>query len=135
MGPLPERARVGRHLQASERDAARARAAAAAAATAAAAADDPASEGAADADAATAPDDDDAWRDWELVCETLSGLAADLAHRGSMQPVSFHRNVLGEKATTPTSTPPGAETKYPTRPRVRTELEKKSNGRVWVPGF
>jgi Ca2+-binding EF-hand superfamily protein len=59
----------------------------------------------------------------------------DLAHRGSMQPVSFHRNVLGEKATTHTSTPPGAETKYPTRPRVRTELEKKSNGRVWVPGF
>jgi Ca2+-binding EF-hand superfamily protein len=59
----------------------------------------------------------------------------DLAHRGSMQPVSFHRNVLGEKATTHTSTPPGAETKFPTRPRVRTELEKKSNGRVWVPGF
>ena len=59
----------------------------------------------------------------------------DLAHRASMQPVSFHRNVLGEKATTHTSTPPGAETKFPTRPRVRTELEKKSNGRVWVPGF
>ena len=47
----------------------------------------------------------------------------DLRHKGSMQPLSFHRNVLGDKATTHTSTAPGEFSKYP---------RAKPKSKVWV---
>ena len=56
----------------------------------------------------------------------------DLAHRGSMQPVSFHRNVLGEKATTHTSTPPGGGDQVPDEAEgqdgAREEIERARMG-------
>ena len=47
----------------------------------------------------------------------------DLRHKGSMQPLSFHRNVLGDKATTHTSTAPDEYSKYP---------RAKRKNKVWV---
>ena len=47
----------------------------------------------------------------------------DLRHKGSMQPLSFHRNVLGDKATTHTSTAPDEYSKYP---------RAKRKTKVWV---
>ena len=47
----------------------------------------------------------------------------DLRHKGSMQPLSFHRNVVGDKATTHTSTAPGEFSKYP---------RAKPKSKVWV---
>ena len=44
-----------------------------------------------------------------------------------MQPVSFHRNVVGDMATTMTSTAPDQETKFP--------RSKGPKGRIWVPGY
>ena len=40
-----------------------------------------------------------------------------------MQPLSFHRNVLGDKATTHTSTAPDEYSKYP---------RAKRKNKVWV---
>lgn len=51
----------------------------------------------------------------------------DLKHRGSVQPLSFHRNVVGDVATTHTSTAPGELTQYP-------KSERTKKDRVWVPG-
>ena len=50
----------------------------------------------------------------------------DLRHQAAMQPVSFHRNVVGDRATTMTSTAPDQETKFP--------RSKGPKGRIWVPG-
>ena len=49
----------------------------------------------------------------------------DLRHKGSVQPVSFHRNVVGDAATTHTSTAPGEMTQYPKSERTKHE-------RVWI---
>lgn len=49
----------------------------------------------------------------------------DLRHKGHVQPVSFHRNVLGDAATTHTSTAPGEMTQYPKSERTKHE-------RVWI---
>ncbi len=62
----------------------------------------------------------------------VTGLASsrhkeDLTHRGSTQPLSFHRNVVGANATTHTSTAPGELTQYP-------KAERSVGSRVWVPG-
>jgi len=62
----------------------------------------------------------------------VTGLASsrhkeDLTHRGSTQPLSFHRNVVGANATTHTSTAPGELTQYP-------KTERSVGSRVWVPG-
>lgn len=51
----------------------------------------------------------------------------DLRHQAAMQPVSFHRNVVGDMATTMTSTAPDQETKFP--------RSKGPKGRIWVPGY
>ena len=52
----------------------------------------------------------------------------DLKHQAAMQPVSFHRNVVGDRASTMTSTAPDQETKFP-------RGSKGPKGRVWVPGY
>lgn len=49
----------------------------------------------------------------------------DLRHKGHVQPVSFHRNVVGDAATTHTSTAPGEMTQYPKSERAKHE-------RVWI---
>ena len=49
----------------------------------------------------------------------------DLRHKGHTQPVSFHRNVVGDGAATHASTAPGALTQYPKSERLKTE-------RVWI---
>jgi hypothetical protein len=49
----------------------------------------------------------------------------DLRHKGHVQPVSFHRNVVGDAATTHTSTAPGEMTQYPKSERTKHE-------RVWI---
>ena len=50
---------------------------------------------------------------------------SDLRHKGHVQPVSFHRNVVGDGATTHTSTAPGELTRYPKSERAKHE-------RVWI---
>ena len=56
----------------------------------------------------------------------------DLRHRAAMQPVSFHRNVVGDDASTMTSTPSGELSKYPREfGYARGSGEKKT--RLFIP--